>query len=92
MDPLAHAVKIDALTLLGAFLKNGEKHKGGNPKLTRQFNGRVRKLKEHGLSRNESSDSQFLSEQQGTALYEEIRGNRLAIPAARQEIKRRALG
>ena len=85
----AHSVKIDAMTLLGTFLKNGHKNKGGNPRLTGTKREPVQKLKENGISKKESSISQFLSEQQGTALYEEIRGNRMAIPKARRQINRK---
>jgi hypothetical protein len=98
----AHAVKIDALTLLGDFLRSVPKATGakgiGPIAVTKANRNKVPTLSESGITKKDSSTAQFLDtlEKKNPELFQEAGNNRRGISKARkltrsQEEKRRVL-
>jgi site-specific DNA-methyltransferase (adenine-specific) len=97
----ATAVKVDALTLLGDFLKATPKNGGakGNPggrgaRLVRSHNGTAQAptLAEVGIGKRESSDAQALAgmRDQAPDLHQAVRSRQTTVSKARVEVRRRA--
>ncbi len=85
---MATACKIDAMTLMGEFLKVAEKNKGTKGSGINQHTKKVRstngtapqppKLSDSGISKRESSDAQALAtiKKKQPKLYEKVRAGK----------------
>jgi DNA modification methylase len=92
----AHAVKIDAMRLLGEMLKETPKNKGGQPMQKRSTCPKKEQvaptLPEVGINRKESSQAQKLARiaADGDGLFDEVRSGKKTIAQAEREIHRQA--
>jgi hypothetical protein len=90
----ATAVKVDALTLMGEFLKAVPKQDGGDAQRTRFQKGTESPppptLAEIGIDKRESSDAQALAtiRAEDPDLHEEVRAGKKTVAKARAEARR----
>jgi site-specific DNA-methyltransferase (adenine-specific) len=92
----ATAVKIDARTMMGEFLKQAPKNQGANgSKVTGSKREPVKDqtptLADAGISKRESSDAQLLAtaKEESPKLYEEVRAGKKKVSHVRVEMKRK---
>jgi hypothetical protein len=89
----AHAIMVDAMTLLGEFLKVMPKAPPGRPSKNGSHKEPISKpptLAEVGVSKKESSDAQILATVHRTKpeLHAQVRTGRLKLSQARQVVRR----
>lgn len=94
----ATAVKIDAMTMMGEFLKEAPKNEGAKGSGSNQYKQVVRSqnetapptLSDAGISKRESSDAQLLAtvKDQSPELYAEVRSGQKKVSHLRAEMKR----
>jgi DNA modification methylase len=93
-------VRVDAMTLMGEFLRSAPKNKGakGNPggrgaKIVQSPSGTTQAptLAEAGISKKESSDAQALADlkENEAILYEDVRSGKMSVPRARSAARRK---
>jgi hypothetical protein len=89
----AHTIKVDALTLMGEFLKGLQKATGGDAQRTRFHKGTESPitLAESGISKKESMIAQALAEirEVDPELHEQVRTGAMSPEAARRTIRGR---
>jgi site-specific DNA-methyltransferase (adenine-specific) len=96
----ATTVRVDAMTLLGEFLRAAPKNKGakGNPggrgaRIVQSPSGTTQSptLAEAGISKKESSDAQALADlkENEAILYEDVRSGKMSVPRARSAARRK---
>jgi hypothetical protein len=94
----AHAVRIDAMALLGEFLANSPKAKGCEHGGRRKIDGTRKEpsnvtptIAASGISKRDSAESQALAEikPEGNGFFEEVRGGGKTVSQAVREFRRR---
>lgn len=91
----ATAVRVDAMTLMGEFLKTAPKNQGAVPgktgSKTKPVLDPTPTLADHGIGKKESSDAQALAalKESEPDLHEEVRAGKKTVSRARAEKKRR---
>lgn len=85
----ATGVKIDAMTLMGEFLREAPKNEGGRPAKTSSQKEPVytATLADIGISKKESSDAQALADMKEAEpeLHEQVRNGKITLPKARDK-------
>jgi len=92
----AHTIKIDAMRLLGEFLKRAPKNKGGQPEQKRnstctkrvQVGSQEQALGPGGRKIASHAQKLAMIAEQGNGLFEEVRSGRKTLAQAYREVKR----
>jgi hypothetical protein len=89
-EAYAHAIKVDAMTLMGELLKETEKATGGDAQRTRFHKGTESPptLAEVGISKKESMQAQALAtiRDEEPELFEEVRAGKVTVEKARKKV------
>jgi N6-adenosine-specific RNA methylase IME4 len=89
-------VRVDAMTLLGEFLRDGPKAKGGQPYQKKSTGGKnppveIPTLEENGIGKNEAKSARALARLKNSEpiIFEDVRAGRTSLPAARRAARRK---